>query len=110
LTRETRDEVLDATRGGFLSHAIEFSPSALGSEVRFIKYFGQYFRYFPLQKPRIELFTNEVLRPRLVYAAGVRAGLATGFGGQEVPLSERFLAGGSNTIRGFAQNSRSDWG
>jgi outer membrane protein assembly factor BamA len=105
LSRETRDEILDATRGSFFSHAFEFSPSALGSQVRFIKYFGQYFRYFPLQKPRIELFTNEVLRPRLVYAAGVRVGLATGLGGQEVPLSERFFAGGGYTIRGFEQNS-----
>jgi len=40
-----------------------------------------------------------------VYAAGVRVGLARGFGEQEVPLSERFFAGGSTTIRGFEQNS-----
>jgi outer membrane protein assembly factor BamA len=31
--------------------------------------------------------------------------LAGGFGGQEVPLSERFFAGGGTTIRGFTQNS-----
>jgi outer membrane protein assembly complex protein YaeT len=105
LSRDTRDELLDASRGSFISHAIQYSPEALGSELRFIKYLGQYFKYIPLQKPRIELFTNKVMRPRLVYAGGIRVGLATGLGGQEVPLSERFLAGGATTIRGFEQNS-----
>jgi outer membrane protein assembly factor BamA len=105
LTRETRDEILDATRGSFISHALQYSPELLGSQLRFIKYFGQYFRYFPLEEPRVDLFTNKVERPRLVYATAIRVGLATGFGGQEVPLSERFFAGGSTTIRGFEQNT-----
>jgi outer membrane protein assembly complex protein YaeT len=104
-SRETRDELLDATKGSFLSNALQWSPETLGSEVRFIKYFGQYFRYIALQKPRVELFTNEVLRPRLVYAGGVRVGLSKGFGGQDVPIAERFFAGGSTTIRGFEQNT-----
>jgi outer membrane protein assembly factor BamA len=104
-TRETRDEVLDATRGSFLAHSFSFSPKFLGSEVPYIKYLGQYFNYFPLQAPQRKRFTNEILRPRLVYAVGVRLGLANAFSGQDVPLSERFLAGGSTTLRGFAQNS-----
>ena len=108
ISRETRDEVLDATRGDFMSHAFQFSPEVLGSQLRFIKYFGQYFRYFPLQKPKVELFTNQVLRPRLVFATGVRVGLAKGLGGQEIPLIERFFAGGSTTIRGFEQNGVGD--
>ncbi len=53
----------------------------------------------------MELFTNKVIRPRLVFATAARVGLARGFGGQEVPLSERFFTGGGTTIRGFAQNS-----
>jgi outer membrane protein assembly complex protein YaeT len=105
LTRETRDEVLDATRGSFMSQAFQLAPSWLGSQRPFVKYFGQYFKYVPLQKEKIELFTNEILRPRLVYAGGVRLGLATGIGDQLVPLSERFFAGGGTTIRGFEQNS-----
>ena len=40
-----------------------------------------------------------------MYATAVRVGLGTGLGGQEIPLSERFFAGGSTTIRGFPQNS-----
>ena len=97
--------MLDATKGQFSSQAFQFSPEVLGSQLRFIKYFGQYFKYFPLQKQRVELFTNKILRPRLVFATGVRVGLSKGLGGQEIPLSQRFFAGGSTTVRGFEQNT-----
>ena len=70
-----------------------------------MKYFGQYFRYFALQPPKRKPFTNEILRPRLVFASGVRLGLAKSIGGEGLPISERFFAGGSNSLRGFAQNS-----
>jgi outer membrane protein assembly factor BamA/autotransporter translocation and assembly factor TamB len=104
LTRETRDQILDASRGAFLSQAFSYSPSWLGSDQAFIKYLGQYFKYFPLQAPQRKPFTNEMLRPRWVYATGVRLGLARGIGGG-VPNTERFFAGGSATLRGFAQNA-----
>ena len=109
LTRETRDEVLDATRGAFLSQAFSYSPTWLGADRAYIKYFGQYFHYFPLQPERRERFTNEILRPRFVYAVGVRAGLARGIG-SVLPVSERFFAGGSNTLRGFEQNALGEIG
>jgi outer membrane protein insertion porin family len=105
LTRETRDDALDATRGGFLSHAFAFSPDWLGSDRPYMKYFGQYFRYFALQPPKRKPFTNEMLRPRLVFATGARIGLAKSIGPGDVPTSERFFSGGSNSLRGFAQNS-----
>ena len=104
LTREARDDVLDATRGSFSSHAFAYSPSWLGSDQAYIKYLGQYFHYIPLQRERRERFTNEVLRPRFVYAAAVRLGMARSFGGG-LPLSERFFAGGATTLRGFEQNA-----
>jgi outer membrane protein assembly complex protein YaeT len=104
LTRETRDEVLDSTRGSFLSQGISYSPSWLGSDTTYIKYLGQYFHYFPLQSAGRKPFTNEILRPRFVFATGVRVGLGQGFGGN-VPASERFYAGGSTTLRGFEQNT-----
>jgi outer membrane protein assembly factor BamA len=103
-TREGRDEALDASRGSFVSQAFSYSPSWLGSDVSFSKYYGQYFHYVPLQTARRKPFTNEILRPRLVYAVGARLGLEHGFGGP-VPASERFYAGGSTTLRGFEQNA-----
>jgi outer membrane protein assembly complex protein YaeT len=103
-TRETRDEVLDATRGSFTSHGFSYSPTWLGGDDAYVKYYGQYFHYIALQPERRKRFTNEILRPRLVFATGVRIGLGRGFGGR-VPETERFYAGGSTTLRGFEQNS-----
>jgi len=104
VTRETRDEVLDASKGTFLSQAFAYSPSGLGSDRPYLKYYGQYFRYFPLRPERAKPFSSEVLRSRLVFATGVRVGLSEGLGG-DVPTSERFYAGGSTTLRGFEQNA-----
>ena len=102
--RETRDEILDATRGSFSSHALSFSPQWLGSDDTYLKYFGQHFHYFPLQRERRKRFSNEIIRPRFVFATGVRLGLSKGMG-TFVPTSERFYAGGSTTIRGFEQHA-----
>jgi outer membrane protein assembly complex protein YaeT len=105
LTRDTRDDILDATRGTFLSQVIEYTPGFLGSDVRFARYFGQYFRYIALRRPQRAAFRNGVTKPRLVYAGGVRLGLAHALEGQELLPSERFFAGGENTIRGFQEDS-----
>jgi outer membrane protein insertion porin family len=102
--RETRDEVLDATRGSFSSHALSFSPKWLGSDDTYIKYFGQYYHYFPLQRERRKRFSNEIIRPRFVFATAARVGISKGLGAF-VPTSERFFAGGSTTLRGFEQNA-----
>lgn len=102
--RDVRDDVLDATRGSFNSQALSFSPKWLGSDDTYIKYLGQYFHYFPLQKERRKRFSNEIIRPRLVFASAFRLGLSKGMG-TFVPSTERFFAGGSTTLRGFEQNS-----
>jgi outer membrane protein insertion porin family len=104
ITRETRDEVLDASKGMFLSQALAYSPGWLGSDRPYVKYYAQYFHYFPLRSEKLVPFTGEILRVRLVFATGVRVGLARGIGG-DVPTSERFYAGGSTTLRGFEQNA-----
>jgi outer membrane protein assembly complex protein YaeT len=103
LTRDVRDDMLAATRGSFTSHTFEYAPKALGSEIRFIRYFGQYFRYFPLSRPEA---TGGAQKPaRWVYATAVRLGLAKGLGGQSLVPSERFFAGGATTVRGFEADS-----
>jgi outer membrane protein assembly complex protein YaeT len=104
LTRDSRDEVLDATRGSFASQTLEFSTTKLGSDLRFLRYFGQYFKYFGLTAPRPVPFGGAIERSRVIFATGLRAGLAGGYGGHELPPSERFFAGGGTTVRGFEQN------
>jgi outer membrane protein assembly factor BamA len=105
LTRDARDDLLDATRGSFTSHTFEYAPKILGSDIRLIRYFGQYFRYVPLSRPVAVPMSGGVKKSRLVYAGAVRLGLAKGLGGQVVAPSERFFAGGGTTVRGFDQNS-----
>ena len=103
-TRDTRDDTLDATRGGFTSHTLEWTPGRLGSELRYMKYFGQYFHYMPFGQPSRTAWEGGI-RNRTVYALGGRVGLAHGLGGQSIVPSERFFSGGGTTIRGFEQNT-----
>ncbi len=105
LSRDSRDDILDATRGSFTSHAVEYAIGKLGSSLLFTRYFGQYFKYIPLTAPAPVPFGKGLLKPRVIYAGGVRVGLAKGLGGQEVIRSERFFSGGGTTIRGYKQDT-----
>jgi outer membrane protein assembly factor BamA len=117
---DTRDDVIDPTRGTLLGFQTDVAARAYGSEVGFLKTFSQgfYFRQLP--------------GTRLVLATGVRVGLATGFprlvtrtdeSGEPVldaegnpivdtvrdlPASERFYAGGDTTVRGFTLDRLGD--
>jgi outer membrane protein assembly factor BamA len=89
---DRRDDPFDATRGLMHSSTIEYGPEALGSDVRFIKYSAQQFYFRPL-------------RARFVSATAFRVGVGRGFGGQDVISTERFYAGGANTVRGYREDS-----
>ncbi len=104
--RDTRDDLLEPQHGTFLSADGTVAARAIGSEVGFSKTYLQGFVY------------RNLGRPRLVFAGGARLGLARGFPRavettdasgnplttivRELPASERFFAGGSTTIRGYA--------
>jgi len=90
VSANTRDDVMNPSRGMFFSQSLDYAAPVLGSGVRFVRYFGQYF------------FINNVTGP-VSYALGLRLGLGKGFGG-DLPLSERFFAGGGTSIRGFVYN------
>ena len=103
LTRDTRDDLLDATRGSFMSHAGQWGASVLGSQLKYLKYFGQYSHYFPLSDP-VRIPWSRERKSRWVYATAVRLGLEGGLAGQVIAPSQRFFAGGGTTIRGFRQD------
>jgi outer membrane protein insertion porin family len=107
LSRDTRDDLLEPQKGTFLSADGALAARAIGSEVGYFKTYLQGFVYKNLGKPR------------LVFAGGARLGLADPYPRpctftdpetgdtltttcRELPASERFFAGGSTTIRGYA--------
>jgi len=105
--RDTRDDLLDPSKGLFLALNSDVSGRAIGSEVGFIKTFAQAFEYYRLP-----------VRRRIILAVAERIGLAHGLPRtvqtvdedgtvvsqtvQDLPASERFFAGGDTTVRGFS--------
>jgi len=94
VTRDTRDDILNATRGKFFANSFELAPPGLGTTFKYVKNFAQYFTYRKIRK-------------NLVWASGYRAGLAKGLGSPDLVPAEQFLAGGGTTLRGFRQDQLS---
>jgi len=88
LTRDTRDNPLDAHKGVLQTIELDFNTTKLGSSVNFAKLTSQAAYYRPM-------FHN------IVWANSLRIGLAQPFSNSRVPLSEEFFTGGGNTLRGF---------
>lgn len=97
LSRDTRDDPLDPSLGTFGIVSGDIAARAIGSEVGYLKTYVQGFAFRRLPVPR-----------RMVLALGARVGLAHGFPRtqdglelSDLPASERFFAGGDNSVRGF---------
>ena len=91
---DTRDNPLDARRGHFVSADVQISMRVLGG-AQFMKGFLQGARYARLRRELSVAFSG-------------RVGLAATFGSsvpEELPLPERFFAGGDYTLRGFATDT-----
>jgi outer membrane protein assembly complex protein YaeT len=86
---DERDSLTDPTRGVFWTASTELSRTWLGSEVDYVRLYGQFFAYVPLGP--------------LVWAQGYRLGVVPG-SDPLLLLENRFRAGGSTTVRGFEQN------
>jgi outer membrane protein assembly complex protein YaeT len=104
IARDTRNDMLNATRGSFVSHGFAIGFGFMGSQQQYMRYFGQYFQFIPLSQPVPVPFKPNLEKARFAYAAGVRLGLGSGLNSQDLIQSERFFAGGGSTIRGFKQD------
>lgn len=89
LTRDTRDNIFSPSQGYVLAGNIEVAGGPLGGDKDFTKFTVTASKYFGLIK-------SSTIEFRL------RGGAAGAYGNsQEVPIYERFYAGGAYTIRGY---------
>ena len=88
---DRRSDPIEPTRGVLHSSTVEYGLEALGRNGRFLKYALQQLAFAPLARG-------------VVSASAVRLNIGAGFG-QSLIQSERFYAGGTNSVRGYADDS-----
>ncbi len=86
LENDSRNDRLNPTKG--LYNALSFEVAGFGGHKRFMKTILDN-RFYQ------GLFFNTVLRARLLF------GNVQGYGGRQLPYSERFLMGGIDNLRGY---------
>jgi outer membrane protein insertion porin family len=92
--RDRRDNAADPARGSFNTFDIDLASTRIGSAASFVRATYQNSTYTRLGS-------------RLVFARSTRLGTEKPFAGStesDIPLPERFFAGGGTTLRGFGLN------
>lgn len=93
LTYDSRDNVNDPTRGNLFNGSVECAGGPFGGNKDFWKFYGRASHYFPL------------IRGSVLEARG-RIGLADPYGdSKDIPIYNRFFAGGAYTIRGYEERT-----
>jgi len=92
--RDRRDNAADPARGSFNTLDLDLAGTRIGSAASFIR-------------ATYQNSTYTRLGPRLLFARSTRIGAEQPFAGSassDIPLPERFFAGGGTTLRGFGLN------
>jgi outer membrane protein insertion porin family len=92
--RDRRNSASDPSRGDFDNVDVSMAMKAIGSSANFIRVYLQNSTYSPIGR-------------RLVFARSTRFGIQTPYGNSlstDIPLPERFFAGGGTSLRGFGLN------
>jgi outer membrane protein insertion porin family len=92
--RDRRDNAADPSRGSFNTFDIDAASKAIGSAASFVR-------------TTVQNSTYTHLGSTFVFARSTRIGLEQPFAGStdsDIPLPERFFAGGGTTLRGFGLN------
>jgi len=89
--RDTRDNKFEPTTGSQTLGSFYVAAKALGGTEQFVKLLLEHSRYYPIHRFR-----------DTVYSVSGRLGLAKAYGGNtDLPISEKFFAGGARDLRGF---------
>jgi outer membrane protein insertion porin family len=92
--RDRRNNPADASRGIFNSADFTIAPQSIGSTTNFVRIFLQNSTFHPFGRA-------------FVFARSTRFGVEQTFSGSaqnQIPLPERFFAGGATSLRGFSLN------
>jgi outer membrane protein insertion porin family len=92
--RDRRNNPADPSRGSFNTADFSVAMKSIGSSASFLRLFFQNSTYHPLGRG-------------LVFARSARFGVEDPLGNTtaiDIPLPERFFAGGGNSLRGFSLN------
>ena len=90
---DTRDFVLDPTRGAYRDIGLVVAGGILGGDNDFYTISSTVQRYWPVWLSR-------------VFALRLRVGYANSYGqSADVPVQNRFFTGGGNSVRGYDENS-----
>ncbi|MFZ5517510.1 MAG: outer membrane protein assembly factor BamA [Candidatus Zhuqueibacterota bacterium] len=91
VTRDSRDDMINTTRGSLSSLDIESAGAFLQGTSTFIKLTGRRRQFIPITS-------------RFVIASAVSWGWMGNYGvSKTVPIQERFFNGGANSVRGFKE-------
>jgi outer membrane protein assembly factor BamA len=92
--RDRRDNAADPARGSFNTLDVDLASTKIGSAATFLR-------------ATYQNSTYTRLGPRLLFGRSTRIGAEEPFAGStssDIPLPERFFAGGGTTLRGFGLN------
>ncbi len=89
MSYDTRDNVFDTTKGNLLVGNLEFAGGPFGGDKNYVKFYSRASHFVPL-------WYNSALEFR------GRVGMGNPYGNSnDIPIYERYFAGGSNTVRGY---------
>ncbi|MDR2709506.1 MAG: outer membrane protein assembly factor BamA [Elusimicrobiota bacterium] len=88
LAYDTRDVYFDPNRGQRQSVTVRTASDLLGGDTNFVKTYFRSSWYFPTFW-------------RFVLGLNLGIGRVVGYGGQDVPIYERYYIGGADTVRGY---------
>jgi outer membrane protein insertion porin family len=92
LRRDTRDLIINTTKGSISNFSVEYAGGPLGGTNYFTRYLASTSWFFP--------FFGET-----TFFVNGKWGYITQNGGGDLPLYEKFYLGGINSVRGFKLNT-----
>ncbi len=97
ITHDTRDDFFFPTEGSVLKFSTKVAGGLLGGSTNYVRYEGSALHFFPLPWWKSAISLRGTL------------GHVHSFGGETLPIYERYFIGGMNSIRGFRSRTISPY-